>query len=153
MVLDYHKTWGEPGGRRQWKYSIERSAKNETYEETCTIVDLRNKGLKNYIDISGNKKGTIYRSYFTQIKPVTLDKYHRTRNKLKREKADPKYLETTDITYVEIRKLDSKKVVDVFGKTIKLSPRFKYVLYKNGLKYLQCYYTGFYSRHGLIKFQ
>lgn len=153
LLLDYHKYWGEPGGRYQSKYSIERSAKNEVYEETSLTVDIRRKKLNKYLNIPGKRAKTIYRTFFSQIKPITLNKFYKNRKLLVKHKADPKYLETSKITYVEINKLGKSTVKDVFGKTIKLSPRFRYIMKNEGLKYLQCYYTGFYSRYGLIQFK
>ena len=152
LVFDYNKLWGEPGGRLQKSYSIEMSAKNEVLEETCLAIDIRRKTLAKYLNVIGNKSGSQYRAYFYQTKPISIETYYKNRESLQKRKVDPKYLETTGLTYVEISNLNKSKIYDVFGKRIRITPRFKFVLKNDGLKYLECYYSGYYSRYGLIKF-
>lgn len=139
LILDYHQKWGEPGGRLQRSVSIEDSAKNEVYEETAVLIDIRNKKLRDFVDMPGKREGTAYRAYFHRIPRFCIRKYHSNRAKLKKIKVDPKYLETSDITFVPIYRLRKNRTVvkDVFGCKIKLSSRFIQVLRNDGLYYLR----------------
>lgn len=125
IVLAYdikRRKYNDFGGRFEpHKHkNILDTAKQELYEESAGLFDVKKKYFKKFKDCKLHQ--TYYRYYYIKIKHVNINSYQTKLKKLKKNNA-PKYmLETNDITYIPIMNV-KKKTKDVFGDDIKIHNR------------------------------
>jgi hypothetical protein len=134
--IDNHNMASDAGGKVDGNYTsdekiIKKTALRELFEESSGLIKL--KSLEESISFDIKNKDNFYRLFFVIINKINFKYFDKNLNKFNLYKLNPfnemysiKLLDTDTI------KFDKKDIIvnTIYNESVKISYRFKFVLYK-----------------------